>query len=365
VYVKGSEQQARMRILGQQRMNSFGYNIVQDYKSRTSHLNYRDEITIPLLEKSGILMVKSIPWGLRPEHIDVLGKLVMNSKDKETDQYCFKMKSDITASSEIDPCPLLVINEAKLTKEERDRLDHWRHAHRSSSGERFKERCHTCEQAKHKAVFKANDFFKGTTTSTEIPYFRLYADAYGGQKSMGSESYQGGIGGFVFVCPVSGKIKTKLYSTQEQFPAVLYQVLQEIESEGYVCRELYVDTHSVNISAAAEEVAGMYKMRIIPISGGTPQELAYAESAVRTLGQMSRAQMIGSPHLPQMMWGLSDLYAAHVHPMQASHLEFHTLTARLDQQPLELPVRQRHVRAHQHQPRPWPLGTTTAQPGQP
>jgi hypothetical protein len=123
-------------------------------------------------------MVKSIPWGLKPEHIDVLGKLVMNTKDIESDHYCFKMKSDITASSEIDPCLLLVINEAKLTKEERDRLDHWRHAHRSSSGERFKERCHTCEQAKHKAVFRTNDFFKGTTTSTEIPYFRLYADAY-------------------------------------------------------------------------------------------------------------------------------------------------------------------------------------------
>jgi hypothetical protein len=61
VYVKGSEQQARMRILGQQRMNSFGFNIVQDYKSRTSRLNYRDKVTIPLIEKSGILMVKSIP----------------------------------------------------------------------------------------------------------------------------------------------------------------------------------------------------------------------------------------------------------------------------------------------------------------
>jgi hypothetical protein len=130
---------------------------------------------------------------------------------------------------------------------------------------------------------------------------------------MGVESYQGGIGGFVFVCPVSGKIKAKLYSTQEQFPAVLYQVLQEVESEGYVCRELYVDTSAVNISAAAEEVAGMFKMRIIPISGGTPQELAYAESAVRTLGQMSRAQMLGAPHLPKMMWGLSDLHAAWVH----------------------------------------------------
>jgi hypothetical protein len=130
---------------------------------------------------------------------------------------------------------------------------------------------------------------------------------------MGSESYQGGVGGFVFACPVSGKIKVKLYSTQEEFPAALYQVLQEIEGEGFVCRELYVDTHAVNISAGAEEVASMFKMRIVPISGGTPQELAYAESAVRTLGQMSRAQMIGAPHLPQMMWGLSDLHAAYVH----------------------------------------------------
>ncbi len=55
---------------------------------------------------------------------------------------------------------------------------------------------------------------------------------------MGPESYEGGIGGFVFACPVSGKIKAKIYSTLEQYPAVLYQVLQEIESEGYVTREI-------------------------------------------------------------------------------------------------------------------------------
>ncbi len=65
---------------------------------------------------------------------------------------------------------------------------------------------------------------------------------------------------------------------------MLYQVLQEIESEGFVCREFCCDTHAVNLSAAAEEVASMFKVRIIPISGGTPQKLAYAESAVRTVG---------------------------------------------------------------------------------
>ena len=109
---------------------------------------------------------------------------------------------------------------------------------------------------------------------------------------MGDASYQGAIGGFVFVCPVSGKIKVKLYASAAQYPAMLYQVLQEIESEGYVCRELYSDTYTVNLSAAAEEVASMFKVRIVPISGGTPQELAYAESAVRVVGQMSRALML-------------------------------------------------------------------------
>ena len=130
---------------------------------------------------------------------------------------------------------------------------------------------------------------------------------------MGDPSYQGAIGGYVFACPVSGCIKVKLYASAEQYPAMLYQIFQEIESEGFVCRELYTDTFAANLSAAAEEVASMFKVRLIPISGGTPQELAYAESAVRTVGQMSRAQMLGASHLPQFCWGLSDIHAAYLH----------------------------------------------------
>ena len=91
------------------------------------------------------------------------------------------------------------------------------------------------------------------------------------------------------------------------------QVLQEVESEGYAVREIYVDTFIVNISKAVEDVAAMYKVRIIPISSGTPQELAYAERAVQTLAQMSRALMLGAPHLPQYCWGCSDLYAEVLH----------------------------------------------------
>jgi hypothetical protein len=137
-------------------------------------------------------------------------------------------------------------------------------------------------------------------------------DGYGGQQSMGDMSFEGAIGGFVFACP-TGSVKQKLYGTTEQLPAILFQVLQEIEGQGYVCREVYVDTHSVNLSQAAEEVAAMFRVKIIPVSAGTPQEMAYAESAVRTIGEMSRVQMAGAKHLPSSCWGLSDIHAGNIH----------------------------------------------------
>jgi hypothetical protein len=89
------------------------------------------------------------------------------------------------------------------------------------------------------------------------------------------------------------------------------QVLQEVEAEGYCCREVYVDTFKVNFSAAAEEVAAMFQVRIVPVSSGTRQENAYAESAVRTIiAAMSRSQMAGAPHMDGSCWGLSDVYCA-------------------------------------------------------
>jgi hypothetical protein len=60
-----------------------------------------------------------------------------------------------------------------------------------------------------------------------------------------------------------------------------------------------VDTYVVSLSAAAEEVAAMFKTRIISISAGTPQELAYAESAVRTIAEKSRTMLLGAPHVPK------------------------------------------------------------------
>lgn len=120
-------------------------------------------------------------------------------------------------------------------------------------------------------------------------------------------------GGIICVCPMSGSVILKLYASLKQFPAILYNVLQDVERQGFVCREIMVDTFVVNLSNAAEEVAAMFKTRIIPISAGTPQELAYAERAVRTIAEKSRAMLLGAPHLPKSMWGLADLHAGNVH----------------------------------------------------
>ncbi len=94
----------------------------------------------------------------------------------------------------------------------------------------------------------------------------------------------------VRICLPIGKRQDQAIWFPEQFPSILFQVLQEVESEGFVTREVYVDTHSVNLSKAAEEVAAMFvfRVRIIPVSAGTPQEMAYTESAVQTIGQMCR-----------------------------------------------------------------------------
>jgi hypothetical protein len=172
------------------------------------------------------------------------------------------------------------------------------------------EDCYCCNKAKFKrAPFPKNE---GSFVAIAEPFWRIYCDGYGGQGSLGSRSYGGAKGGIVFVCPISGSIIVKLYATTKEFPAILYQVLQEIESQGFVCREIMVDTFVANLSEAAEEVAAMFKARIVPRSAGTPQELAFAESAVRTIAEKSRAMLLGAPHLPNSMWGLADIHAGNV-----------------------------------------------------
>jgi len=304
VYLEEDEVQADFRIFGQQRLKAFGFNLVQRDESQGGDvLSYNNGNTIiPLLTNAGILALQTHERKLSKDQSKFVEETIDSVLEGEDGmQYCIPISTS------------LVMNEAYLSETETARLRHWRMAHRSFKEDILHEDCPVCAEGKKKTgTFKRNYEFMGSTRGEAEPYFRLYCDGYGGQHSMGDLSYQGGIGGFVFACP-RGSVKVKLYGTTEQFPSILFQVLQEVESEGYVTRELYVDTHSVNLSQAAEEVAAMYRVRIIPVSAGTPQEMAYAESAVRVIGQMGRTLMCGAPHLPAFCWGLADLQAAYIH----------------------------------------------------
>ncbi len=94
-----------------------------------------------------------------------------------------------------------------------------------------------------------------------------------------------------------------------------------------------MDTHSVNISAAVEEVLALFQVQLMPISTGTPQELAFAESRVRTIKRMSTAMLAGAPHLDKKCWAMSDKYAVLIGdylPQQSrlNHCAFYMRTGR-------------------------------------
>ena len=128
---------------------------------------------------------------------------------------------------------------------------------------------------------------------------------------MGGTSYEGAIGGYLFVCPATGADDIRFYSSHDQYPVAMYQFLTRVEAEHYKCKVMFVDTHSINISEKAEYVAALFKCQIMPVSAGTPQEMAFVESRVRTLKRKSTAQMLGAPHLPKDSWALSDKYASY------------------------------------------------------
>ncbi len=96
VFIKSDARQAKLRILGQQRMKSFGFNVVQDYGTGKDHLNYKDEIRIPLETMNGILMVKSIPWNANREQLKPLDQLIEDIANKVNDRYCFAVESSWT-----------------------------------------------------------------------------------------------------------------------------------------------------------------------------------------------------------------------------------------------------------------------------
>ncbi len=53
-----------------------------------------------------------------------------------------------------------------------------------------------------------------------------------------------------------------------------------------------MDTHSVKILADVEEVLALFQVKLMPVSAGTPLEMAFAESKVRSIKRMSTAMLL-------------------------------------------------------------------------
>jgi hypothetical protein len=219
----------------------------------------------------------------------------------------------------------MVFNEAKLSIVERSRLYSRRFGYcdtaifpKMNKMEEFGDIPALCSLnedsvVQDRAKFRRRTYKRNPPEKTMMKpcWHRTYVDGYGGGNSLGCESYEGAIGGYLFVCPASGDKHHKLYSSHEQFPSALFQFLVHVESEGHRCREVYMDTYVVNISAEAEEVAAMFFCKLVPVSAGSPQEVAFVETGHRVIAARSRAMMLGAPHLPGWCWALADKYAVY------------------------------------------------------
>jgi len=89
---------------------------------------------------------------------------------------------------------------------------------------------------------------------------------------------------------------------------------------------LYGDTFSMNISEDIEDVFAVFGSVCQPVSNGTPQEMAFAESMVRVRKRMSTAMLTGAPHLPTNSWACADKYAVYLHDFLPSKTRGGTLS---------------------------------------
>jgi hypothetical protein len=157
--------------------------------------------------------------------------------------------------------------------------------------------------------YKRND---PANTMDSPPFWRVFCDGCGGQQSLGAPSYEGAVGAYLFVCSSTGSTDIRLYASHKQFPIALHQFLVRVQAEYWKCRVIFVDTHSVSISAAVEEVLALFQVQLMPISTSTPQELSFAESRVRVIKRMSTAMLAGAPHLGKRFWAAADKHAVMV-----------------------------------------------------
>ena len=165
--------QARLRIFGQQRLKSFGFYLQQNkFGDMEDYLVYKDSRMFRMETVRGILLLKTTPVNSEERCSNKLDKVVNGLLDNKHENYCYSFAPDKEAENL--SVSTLIINEAKLSRLERSRLDHWRMAHRTSTGARFTEQCQCCEMAKHKSSYKRNGLYNGTSISTVLEDLRRW-----------------------------------------------------------------------------------------------------------------------------------------------------------------------------------------------
>ena len=356
VYLTPTKDQPLFRVAAAQRFKAMGVRLVQCYNGTT------DDVLecmstgryVTLTEEGGrdrhglprsILVLSTQPVPKFPI-TNVVRQLVKSIKNgnrpamlyaDDFDEPGVAVKSEIVSRglsvsksmcAMLTYCPAMIFNEAKCSLEERTRLYVRRLGYPASgllermcsmkeSGDLPKlttlnEDSLVVDSAKFKRRSYKRKDINDYPKRDNPPWWIAYSDGYGGGESLGGESYDGAVGGYLFVCPASGDMIHKLYASQEQYPSALFQFYVEVEAMGFTCKEMYIDTFTNNISAETEEVAAMFQCRLIPVSAGSPQEVAFVETAHRVIAGRSRAMLFGAPHLPKWCWALADKYAVYI-----------------------------------------------------
>jgi hypothetical protein len=346
VYLEGGKDQPNFRVMSTQRLKVHGVRIVGCFKGTDIDVlqDRTSKKTITLAEEGPtdkkILVLNTMKCPVF-ENMKRFKTIVddIKKRNRSAMVHDFDESGDIDigideevseANSNLEmgvvPDSVMDFNLAKISDEERSRLFCRRFGYcnplllqKMSEDENFGKLPKLVNVNEDNAIMNAAKFKKkphhrnDPKISMGRPaWFRVYVDGTGGGKSMGCESYEGAIGSYLFVCSSTGEIHHKLYASHEQFPAALFQFLVHVEGEGKRCHEIYCDTFAVNISAEVEEVAALFMVKVIPVNAGTPQEVAFVETANRTIAGRPRAMLLGAPHLPKWCWALADKQAVHV-----------------------------------------------------
>ena len=348
IYLSSGAGQPNFRVLSAQRLKSFGCRLVQCHKGTEIDV-LQDRKTKEVLHLSdegppgkSILVIQTVKISALPNKIKVKTiadnirkgnqSSMLTTIEEDNEEYNPQLNEadkvmmfQLTKKAKFE-LSVMTFNIAKLSEEERSRLYVRRFGYcnshlltrmaRDSDFGKMPKLCALNEDNPVKDAAKFRKLSHGRTdpelSMGRLPWFRTFVDGYGGGKSMGVESYEGAIGGYLFVCSSTGDLHHKLYASHEQFPAAVFQFLVHVEGEGNRCHELYCDTFAVNISAELEEVCALFHVKLVPVSAGTPQEVAFVETAHRVIAGRSRAMMIGAPHLPSWTWALADKQSVYV-----------------------------------------------------